>query len=615
MKNWKVLAEIRNKKQEARREEIVEVLLKNRGIKTKKQTQEFFESKIPVDFFQNLISKKDLSLAAKRIKKAIDKKEPIVIFGDYDCDGICGTAILWETLNNLGANVKPYIPERADGYGLSQEGIDNLVNNKQLTIPAKSAIGGHGGNNSLLITVDNGITANEAINYASSLGIDVVVTDHHLPQKELPKAFATLHSLELSGAAVAWLLSQSLISHFPPPTSLPASRCEARQAGHLPFLDLVALATVADLIPLIGLSRTLVKIGLKELNQTQNLGLESLISEVGLIQNQIETYHLGWILGPRINAAGRLGSAMDSLRLLCIKDIYWAKKLAQKLSSFNQKRQKLSEDLFIHTIQKVQKDKLSKLIFISDPSYNEGIIGLAASKLVEKFYRPAIVGAEKGDIIKASARSIPSFNIVEAIAKNKNLLEDFGGHPMAAGLTVKKKNFAALKRELENFAADTLTEEDLTPFFKIDCEVRLSDLDWELFEKLSRFEPFGIGNPRPVFLTTGLRLTSVRAVGNDQKHLKLRLDDIKTRKIEKAEADIPLSPPVFDGIGFNLGFWGDKLKEGDIIDLIYSLDKNVWNGRTTLQMKVKDIKISNFWISLTSNLLWKMAIGTPRRWP
>lgn len=566
MKNWKVFSEVRSEKREARRKEIVNVLLKNRGIKTKKQTQEFFESKIPVDSFQSLISKKHLSLSAKRIKQAIEKKEPIVIFGDYDCDGVCGTAILWKTLNNLGANVKPYLPERADGYGLSKKGIEKILTTKP----------------SLIITVDNGITASDAVNYASSLGIDIIVTDHHLPPNKLPKALAILHSLELSGAAVAWILSQFLASSFQP------------LASNFQFLDLVALATVADLIPLIGPSRTLVKIGLKELNQTKNLGLESLISEVGLIQNQIETYHLGWILGPRINAAGRLGAAMDSLRLLCVEDPPWAKKLAQKLSFLNQKRQKLTEDTFAHAIQKAQKDKLSKLIFISDPSYSEGIIGLAASKLVEKFYRPAIVGAEKGDIIKASARSIPSFNIVEAIAKSKSLLEDFGGHPMAAGLTVKKKNFAALKKKLENFAGRILKEEDLTPSFRIDCGVKLSDLDWKLFERLSQFEPFGIGNPRPVFLTTGLRLTSVRAVGNDQKHLKLRLDDVKTRKIEKAEADFPLSSPVFDGIGFNLGFWGDELKEGDIVDLIYSLEKNIWNGRTSLQMKVKDLRKTKF---------------------
>ena len=562
-----MLSEIKSQKPKERRREIVKVLLRNRGVKTEEQIKEFFDPKISLSRLQSLVSQKHLALACQRIKKAIEKKEPIIIFGDYDCDGICGTAILWETLNNLGADVRPFIPERTEGYGLSKEGIDDLVNSKQLTV-----------NNSLIITVDNGITAHEAIDYSSSLGIDVIVTDHHLPAKRSPKALAILHSTQLSGAAVAWLLTQALAPSFPPLVS------------SFQFLDLVALATIADLVPLLGPSRTLTKIGLEKLNQTQNIGLQALISEAGLTLGQIRTYEVGWILGPRLNATGRLTSAMDSLRLLCMKDIYWAKKLAQKLALLNQKRQKLTNEAFEHAKRVVEKEKLPNLIFISHPSYNEGIVGLVASKLVEKFYRPAIVGAEKEDFIKASARSIPSFNIVEAIATGRRLLEDFGGHPMAAGLTVKKKNFTALRKKIKNFVDHKLREEDLMPGFKIDCEVELSDLDWKLFERISHFEPFGIGNPRPVFLTTGLRVAGVRMVGNDRKHLKLRLDDIKTRKIEKAEAEVVLSTSTFDGIGFNLGFWGKELKEGDVVDLVYNLDKNIWNGKETLQLKVKDLK-------------------------
>lgn len=559
MAHWKVLAEIKEKKGEGRHQEIINVLLRNRGIKTKKKIDEFFDSQLDLSKFQELVSSKDLALALKRIKKAVEKKESIVIFGDYDCDGICGTALLWETLKRLGAQVKPYIPERADGYGLSQEGIEKV---RELE-PR------------LMITVDNGITAVEAVKHASSLGIDVIITDHHLPPKELPSALAVLHSVELSGAAVAWVLATALVTDQEPLTS---------------NLDLVALATIADLVPLIGPSRTLVKFGLGEFNQTKNVGLQALVAEAGLTFGEIGTYHLGWILGPRVNAAGRVGSAMDSLRLLCLEDTFWAQKMAQKLSGLNQKRQRLTEDIFSQALKEVEQDPLPQLIFISHSFYDEGIVGLVAAKLVEEFYRPAIVGADKGDFIKASARSIPSFDIVEAIAASQGLLEDFGGHPMAAGLTVKKENFLSLKEELEEFAKDRLKPEDLVPGYRVDCEVDLADLGWEFWRELSRFEPFGMGNRRPTFLTTGLKVTSLRAVGNSGKHLKLKLDDVATRRIEKVEADLPLSPLPFDGIGFNLGFWETRLKEGDVIDLIYNLDKNVWNGRESLQLKVKDLR-------------------------
>ena len=556
MKNWKILSKIKSEKRDARREEIINVLLKNRGIMTKKQREEFFNPKISISALQRLVSKKQLNLALERIKKAIEKKEPVVIFGDYDCDGICGTAILWETLNQLGAKVKPYIPERVEGYGLSKEGIEKILT------PTPS----------LIITVDNGITAHDAIDYASSLGIDVVVTDHHLLPKKLPKALAIVHTTKLSGAAVAWLLAQALGPDLRPLTF---------------GLDLVSLATITDLVPLIGPSRVLTKIGLQQLNQTRNIGLKALISESGLRLGQIGVYEIGWILGPRLNATGRLASAMDSLRLLCFKDVPYVKQLAQKLSELNLKRQKLTDKAFEHAKKRLEKEKLPKLIFISHPDYNEGIVGLVASKLVEEFFRPAIVGTEKGDLIRASARSIPSFNITEAISKGKALLKNFGGHEMAAGLTVKKENLKALKEKILRFAESKLGERDLMPSLKVDCEVKLSDLNWKLLEKVSHLEPFGLGNPRPLFLTTGLQVTEARAVGNKQKHLKLKLDDIKTREIERAEAEVG---PTFDGIGFNLGFWGEKLREGDIIDLVYNLDKNVWNGEEILQLKVKDLR-------------------------
>ena len=333
--------------------------------------------------------------------------------------------------------------------------------------------------------------------------------------------------------------------------------------------------------------------GLSALNQTKNFGLKTLIKKAGLVLGKIGVYEAGWILGPRLNATGRLGSAMDSLRLLCFERPSWVEKLAEKLTKINQERQKLTEEIFLHAKETLEREygkDLPPLIFLSHPSYHEGVVGLVAAKLTEEFFRPAIVGCEKGEVVKASARSIPSFNIVEAISQGKDLLEEFGGHQLAAGLTVKKENLSLLKEKLLSFAQKHLSKETLQPMLKIDCQIDLGDLTWSLFEEISKLEPFGIGNPRPLFLTRNLRVIRVRQVGNGQKHLKLKLDDLKTKSIENKEVEVSPPSPTFDGIGFNLGFWGQQLREGDVVDLVYNLDKNVWNGEEILQLKVKDLR-------------------------
>lgn len=565
MKIWRIASEIKGENREERMKEIVRVLLRNRGIRSEEEAKMFLQPAFSLAQLQTFISKEQISLAVKRIKEAVERKEQIVIFGDYDCDGVCGTAILWRSLNRLGAKVQPFVPNRRDGYGLSSKGIEKILSFRP----------------SLVITVDNGITAIEQVSFLSSKGVDVIITDHHLPSDKLPEALAIIHSLALSGSAVVWVLAQSCLADC----QLPPTDCQ---------LDLVALATITDLVPLTGPSRALVKTGLYWLNRTENPGLKALIKKAGLTLGKIGVYEAGWILGPRLNATGRLTSAMDSLRLLCFSNPAWIRKLVEELERVNQERQRLLQQMLLQakdTLKEAYGTNLPLCIFLSDPSYHEGVVGLVAARLAEEFSRPVIIGSERGEIIKASGRSIPSFNLVEAVAQARDLLEDFGGHPLAVGLVFKKQNLPAVKRRILAFVQNKLSEETLQPTLDIDCQIRLDDLTWQLFDELSKFEPFGIGNPRPLFLTKNLKIVAVRRVGNSQQHLKLKLDDLTTGVEENKEVEVS-STSTLDGIGFNLGFMADQLKEGDVVDLVYNLDKDVWNGEEILQLKVRDLRQS-----------------------
>lgn len=529
-------------------EAIIKTLLKNRHLISKKQIDEFLNPSKPKTLTPQSvgIKKREIGKAIRRIKKAIRKSEEIIIYGDYDADGICGTAILWETLNSLGAKVLPYIPKRLEeGYGLSIQGIKNLPDVK------------------LIITVDNGITANEAIGYAVKNDIDVVITDHHIPGKKLPEALAIVHTTELSGAGVAWALARELS---------PSSD----------FLELAAIGTIADVTPLIGANRSLVKNGLKELNKTKRFGLLALFEEAGLEKGKIDTWKVSFVIGPRLNATGRLTDAMDSLRLVCTKDPIRAEKLAKKLGEENRRRQKLTKEIFLHA-KGLLPPSCPKLLFVASPSYHKGIVGLVAGNLAEEFYRPAVVVSIGKEFSKGSARSIEGFDIIKAIRKCENFLIDCGGHPMAAGLTVETSNLEKLKRSLIKIAEKELNEEKLTRVLQIDCDLRLSDLTWKLYEVLEKFTPFGIGNPKPIFVTYGLRIVEMRTVGNNDTHLKLKLDDPKTKKIEEVSA--------LDGIGFGMGDLAAKIKVGDLVDIAYTLEKNTWNEEEKLELKIKDMKV------------------------
>ncbi|MBI2621329.1 MAG: single-stranded-DNA-specific exonuclease RecJ [Candidatus Levybacteria bacterium] len=559
-------------------DKLVRILLKNRGIKTKKEAQEFLSLKLEsLDINKLGIDKKDLNKTLKRIKTAIEKKEQIIIFGDYDADGICGTAILWETLHSLGANVLPYIPNRIEeGYGLSLAGISNLKNKIS--------------NIKLVITVDNGIVANDAVEFAKSLDIDVIITDHHVPSKTLPKAFAIVHSTKVCGAGVAWFLSQEIVrgpvSLHPRPTSSSASgRTAGARRGspalttpHPDHLDLVAIATVADLVPLVGPNRILVKFGLEELKNTKRVGLQALYDEARIERDNIDTYTIGHIVAPRLNAMGRLEEAMDSLRLICTRDKKRANVLAKKLGEINRVRQRLTIDTFIHARERANKNTLKKLLFVYHESYEQGVIGLVAGRLTEEYYLPSIVLSKGEKFSKASARSVSGLNIIEFIREAGEFLVDAGGHPMAAGFTIETTKIPLLEKKFEELSRRLISDDHLVRRLKIDCELPVSYLTLELFDSISKLEPFGMKNPTPVFLSKGLEITDMRLVGIDAKHLKLKIKD-------------QISNLTIDGIIFNYDS-SIGLKIGDKVDVVYSIEMNEWNGNKKLELKIKDIKSS-----------------------
>ncbi|OGH21599.1 MAG: single-stranded-DNA-specific exonuclease RecJ [Candidatus Levybacteria bacterium RIFCSPHIGHO2_01_FULL_41_15] len=549
-----------------RLEKITKILLENRGYKNKKEIKEFLNPDINKITPKSVgINQKELKRALSRINSAIKNKEQIAVFGDYDADGICATAILWETLNEMGADVMPYIPYRIDeGYGLSETGIKNL----KLKIK----------NCSLIITVDNGIVANKAVDFANKKGIDVIITDHHVPSRKLPKAYSIIHTTKLCGGGVAWLLSQEILnSKF---EILNKSQITNHKSQTNQHLELVVLATIADLVPLTFANRALVKCGLEELRKTKRIGLLALIQESQINKSAIDVYEVGHIIAPRLNAMGRIEYAMDSLRLLCTKDRNRAKTLAEKLASTNRRRQELTIEAFEHAKIKVksQKSKVKSLIFIGHESYEQGVIGLVAGRLVEEFYRPSIVLSLGEKISKASARSINGFNIIEFIRGAGELLMDVGGHPMAAGFTVETSKIALLAQKFESMADKLLSDKSFQRDLRIDLEILFSDLNLNLTERLLLLSPFGVGNPKPTFLTRNLTISDMRLVGAENKHLSLKLSGDNSS---------------FYAIGFGFGKRADEIKIGDAVDLVYTPEVDEWNGDKRIKLKVKDFKINS----------------------
>ena len=563
----------------------VRELLWHRGLNSQEKIDEFFNP--DYEDLHDPFLMLGMKEAIKRLEKAIKKKTKIAIFGDYDADGVCGAVILKTVLEKLGADVsgRIYVPDRVkEGYGLNQDAIKKMAQEKV----------------KLLVTVDCGISETADVDFANSSGIEVIITDHHQPGKKLPKAKAIINPWqakdkypfkELAGVGVAFKLAQALLS----------DKCSVISDKSIPkgwekwLLDLVALGTVADCVPLLGENRILVKYGLIVLAQTQRAGLQELmkvarlnpIYEIEKLKTNLDTYSLGFVLAPRLNAAGRIDHADLAVDLLLTEDRAAAQEMAQKINDHNRQRQKITEDIVMEIERRIKDeiidDENNPVIIASDPSWSPGVIGLVAGKIADRYNRPTFIfSAANGNgssRLRGSARSVPDFNLIEAISQCADLLIEFGGHIGAAGLELPAENLEAFKIKINAIAREAFKGKDLTPVLEADLKLQAKDIDWDLFDNLEKLEPFGEGNARPLWLVENLTIVSARVVGNGSKHLKLELknENLPNKK--------------FKAIGFGLAKNGNaNLSFGDKIDIVCELIVDEWNGTRNLQLKIIDIK-------------------------
>lgn len=538
---------------------IISDLLVLREIKTQAELDKYFTPK--EDSLHNPALMPNISRAIARIEQAVLKNEKIVIYGDYDVDGVCSTSILWDFLyRKLGADVIPFIPSRfSDGYGLNETSLKEIQ---------KSGA-------TLIITVDCGVRDAELIDKFKDL--DFVITDHHSIPEENSWDHIVVHPglnnskypfKELCAAAVIW----KLICAYTDEKNL---ECEPKE-----YLDLVAFATVCDIMPLVEENRTIVKLGLERMRETENLGLQELIKVSGIDQKDLDTYHLGFVLGPRVNAVGRLGDAMDAVRLLTTRSREKAEQLAKLLDEQNKIRQQLTIDTLEMAEEMMgQFDKSRKIIFVYGKAWNDGIVGLVAGRLMEKYNRPVISATIHRGIVKGSARSMNGFDITNAISQSSEILKKYGGHAQAAGFTLEHDNLEAFRDSLEKIAEDELQDFNFTPSLEIDNEINLEDINPELLDWLDKFRPFGLGNKNIVLLIKDLEVLNKKLLGKEKNHVRFMLNGKQDRRTRGLEA-----------IGFNLASVFENININDRIDVVGSLGVNEWNGTRTIQMRVKDAR-------------------------
>lgn len=498
------------------------------------------------------------------LRQALQAGRPIAVYGDYDADGVTATALLVETLRALGGTVYFYIPSReSEGYGLNAGAIRGLAERGCRVV----------------VTVDCGIRALDQVALAHSLGMQVVITDHHHLGSALPGADVVINPRlhgsssrfsDLAGVGVAYRLAQGLIrvNHQVP---LPTTQ---RQIEEADLLDLVALGTVADMVSLLDDNHILVAKGLEQMRLARRPGMSALMQEAGVDPEEVTTRTVAFSLAPRINAAGRLDQATAALKLLLAPDISTALPLAERVDTLNATRRDQTR-----TVQDRARDAildtgpLDPLLFVASPDFHPGVVGLAAGRLQEEFYRPAVVVAVDGEFCKGSARSIPEFHITRALDAVGELLERHGGHAAAAGFTVRTSRLPELRQRLLDMAHQVLRDVTLTPSLDVDAEVDLASLSWDLFHRLDQLKPFGCGNPAPLLVSRDVSNVQARRVGRDGRHLKLLVRDREGH--------------VWDAIAFRQGERADTLSSR--VDVAYVLERNVWNGRISLQLNVKDI--------------------------
>ena len=550
-------------KKEFNTSEIIAKVLANRGIESLKSSHDFFNPSN--DQLHDPFMMKNMDIAVNRISKNIQNQKPILIFGDYDVDGTTGASLLYLGLKDLNAIVEYYIPHREkEGYGLSSGGIDYA----------------HSIGADLLITCDCGINAFQPVDYANEHGVDIIITDHHIPDKKLPNAYAVLNPKQkgceypfkgLCGCGVAFKLISAL-----------SEKSGIGQNVGLNYLDLVALATSADMVPILDENRVLVHGGLDQLEESKSPGIHQLLVQTGLVGESLNVGKLVFGLAPKINAAGRMGDANRTVELLTTSDKTRAEELASILVRENKRRQLIQEDIVNDAIRLVHSQvdlENNKVVIIGSKGWHPGVVGIVASRIKDEFSRPAIVIAfDKEGIGKGSARSIPNLDLYEALSYAAKFLEGYGGHPMAAGLTVREDKFENFKSLFLRNANKILTNDDLIPAISIDGEMALTDINFRFMRFLEKLGPFGPGNMRPKFVSRNLSISGQPRLMGNGEHIRFIVSQ---------------NGRNYPAVGFKLSSHYEDLIRGVPVDIAYVVEVNQWQGQSNIQLNVRDIQLSD----------------------
>ncbi len=550
-------------KKEFNTSEIIAKVLANRGIESLKSSHNFFNPSN--DQLHDPFMMKNMDIAVDRISKNIQNQKPILIFGDYDVDGTTGASLLYLGLKDLNAIVEYYIPHREkEGYGLSSGGIDYA-----------QSVGAD-----LLITCDCGINAFQPVDYANEHGVDIIITDHHIPDKKLPNAYAVLNPKQkgceypfkgLCGCGVAFKLISAL-----------SEKSGIGQNVGLNYLDLVALATSADMVPILDKNRVLVHGGLDQLEESKSPGIHQLLVQTGLVGESLNVGKLVFGLAPKINAAGRMGDANRTVELLTTSDKTRAEELASILVRENKRRQLIQEDIVNDAIRLVHSQidlENNKVVIIGAKGWHPGVVGIVASRIKDEFSRPAIVIAfDKEGIGKGSARSIPNLDLYEALSYAAKFLEGYGGHPMAAGLTVREDKFENFKSLFLRNVNKILTNDDLIPAISIDGEMALTDINSRFMRFLEKLGPFGPGNMRPKFVSRNLSISGQPRLMGNGEHIRFIVSQ---------------NGRNYPAVGFKLSSHYEDLIRGFPVDIAYVIEVNQWQGQSNIQLNVRDIQLSD----------------------
>ena len=556
-KKWEVCKENKNDIDKISKENglsnLISSILASRGIIEKEDVREFLNP--TRDDFHDPFLMPDMEKAVDRILKAIQTQEKTIIYGDYDVDGITSITVLKKFLEERNLQVGEYIPNRLnEGYGLNKEAVKKIAEQGY----------------KLIITVDCGISCIEEIKYATELGLEVIVTDHHEPAEELPKCLAVVDAKrkdnqypfnQLAGVGVVFKLIQAI-----------SIKLNLDNKEYLKYLDIVCVGTISDIVPLADENRVITKLGLKLVPISKNIGLRTLLASTGYKEVNSTTISFG--IAPRINACGRMGEEKEALRLFLTNDLHEAKEITERLNNYNLERQETEKRIFKQALEQIENGEKDKsCIVLGQEGWHHGIIGIVASKVTDIYFKPSILICFEGEEGKGSGRSIPGFNLHDAVMNCDTYVEKFGGHSMAIGINVKRENFEKFKKEFEEYTQNSHIS-DIIPIIQIDKQVDIKKINLQDVNELKLLEPYGEGNKMPVFLIKNLKILSIRSL-SEGKHIKMKLG---------------IDNYMIDAIGFNMGEVADKYLIGDKVDIVGSLEINQFGGNENIQVNLKDLR-------------------------